>query len=141
MWETRQRFPATRSRGGITKTGNGHVRRVLVEAAWTNRHPARKSSLLQRRAEQTPEAVQAIAWEAQKRLCARYRMHEARGKLQVQTCTAIARELTGYIWAIGQILPLPPRQGVGAGRAVAVCRQQIGQRWENPRRLYGASGK
>jgi len=101
---------ATRSRGGITKTGNGHVRRVLVESAWTYRHPARKTAHLQRRAEQTPEAVQAIAWEAQKRLCARYRMHEARGKLQVQICTAIARELTGYIWAIGQVLPPPQAQ-------------------------------
>ena len=45
----------TKSRGGITKTGNGHVRRVLVEAAWTYRHPARKTAVLQRRAERTPE--------------------------------------------------------------------------------------
>ena len=98
---------ATKSRGGITKTGNGHVRRVLVEAAWTYRHPARKSPLLQRRAERTSDAVQAIAWAAQKRLCARYRMYESRGKKQVQACTAIARELTGFIWAIGQALPSP----------------------------------
>lgn len=98
---------STKSRGGITKTGNGHVRRILVEAAWTYRHPARKSPLLQRRAERTPEAVQEIAWAAQKRLCARYRMHESRGKKKVQVCTAIARELTGFIWAIGQILPPP----------------------------------
>jgi transposase len=99
---------STRSRGGITKTGNGHVRRVLVEAAWTYRHPARKSALLQRRAEKAPETVQEIAWAAQKRLCARYRMLEAKGKPRGQICTAIARELTGYIWAIGQILPPPP---------------------------------
>jgi transposase len=97
----------TKSRGGITKTGNGHVRRLLVEAAWTYRHPARKTANLQRRAEKAPEAVQTIAWEAQKRLCARYWKLEAKGKLQVQTCTAIARELTGYIWAIGQVLPPP----------------------------------
>ena len=97
----------TKSRGGITKTGNGHVRRVLVEAAWTYRHPARKSPLLQRRAEKAAEAVQAIAWAAQKRLCARYRMHEARGKKKVLVCTAIARELVGFIWAIGQALPSP----------------------------------
>lgn len=97
----------TKSRGGITKTGNGHVRRVLVEAAWTYRHPARKSPLLQRRAERTSEAVQEIAWAAQKRLCARYRMYESRGKKKVQACTAIARELTGFIWAIGQVLPQP----------------------------------
>jgi transposase len=95
------------SRGGITKTGNGHVRRVLVEAAWTYRHPARKTASLQRRAERTPEAVQEIAWKAQKRLCARYRSLEGRGKLKVQACTAVARELAGFIWAIGQAMPAP----------------------------------
>ncbi|MEQ1882038.1 MAG: IS110 family transposase, partial [Burkholderiales bacterium] len=71
----------TKSRGGITKTGNGHVRRVLVEAAWTYRHPARKTAILQRRAKRTSEAVQEIAWKAQTRLCGRYRLFEARGKL------------------------------------------------------------
>jgi len=98
------------SRGGITKTGNGHVRRVLVEAAWTYRHPARKTASLQRRAERTPEAVQEIAWKAQKRLCARYRSMEGRGKLKVQACTAVARELAGFIWAIGQAVPAPAAQ-------------------------------
>jgi transposase len=97
----------TKSRGGITKTGNGHVRRVLVEAAWTYRHPARKTAVLQRRAERAPEVVQDIAWKAQKRLCARYHTMQARGKLKVQTCTAIARELAGFIWAIGQVMPQP----------------------------------
>jgi transposase len=96
-----------KTRGGITKTGNGHVRRVLVEAAWTYRHPARKTAVLQRRAERTAEVVQDIAWKAQKRLCARYRTLEARGKLKVQACTAIARELAGFIWAIGQVMPQP----------------------------------
>ena len=97
----------TKSRGGITKTGNGHVRRVLVEAAWAYRHPARKTAVLQRRAERTSEVVQEIAWKAQTRLCSRYRLFEARGKLKVQACTAIARELAGFIWAIGQALPQP----------------------------------
>jgi transposase len=96
----------TKSRGGITKTGNGHVRRVLVEAAWTYRHAARKTATLQRRAEKAPEAVQEIAWQAQKRLCGRYRSLEARGKLKVQVCTAIARELAGFIWAIGQTVDM-----------------------------------
>jgi transposase len=98
---------ATRSRGAITKTGNAHVRRVLVEASWTYRHPARKTAHLQRRAERTSEAVQDIAWKAQKRLCARYQLMEGKGKLKVQACTAVARELTGFIWAIGQALPQP----------------------------------
>jgi transposase len=97
----------TKSRGGITKTGNGHVRRVLVEAAWTYRHPARKTAILQRRAERTPEVVQEIAWKAQTRLCGRYRLFEAKGKIKVLACTAIARELVGFIWAIGQALPQP----------------------------------
>jgi transposase len=94
-----------RRQGGITKTGNSHGRRVFVEAAWTYRHPARKTATLQRRAERTPEAIQEIAWTAQKRLCARYWALDARGKLKVQVCTAIARELAGFVWAIGQALP------------------------------------
>lgn len=90
----------TRRRGGITKTGNGHARRALVEAAWSYRFPARKTKHLQRRAEKAPERVQAIAWAAQKRLCGRYRHFVAKGKLSVQACTAVARELAGFIWAI-----------------------------------------
>lgn len=95
--------PNTR-RGGITKTGNSHVRRVLVEAAWTYRHPARKTATLQRRAEKTSDEVQEIAWKAQQRLCSRYWALDARGKLKVQTCTAVARELAGFVWAIGQAI-------------------------------------
>jgi transposase len=101
----------SKSRGGITKTGNGHVRRVLVESAWQYRYPARKTAVLQRRAERASEQVQEIAWKAQKRLCARYRLLEARGKLKVQVCIAIARELAGFIWAIGQTLPQPAARG------------------------------
>jgi transposase len=98
---------ASKSRGAITKTGNGHVRRVLVEAAWTYRHPARKTKHLERRAQRTSDAVQEIAWNAQKRLCGRYRSMEGKGKLKVQACTAVARELAGFIWAIGQSAPQP----------------------------------
>lgn len=87
-------------RGGITKTGNGHVRRVLTESAWCYRFQARKTAHLQRRAEKTSAEVQAIAWKAQKRLCGRYHHLLERGKLKVQVCTAIARELAGFIWAI-----------------------------------------
>ena len=94
-------------RGGITKTGNSHVRRVLVEAAWTYRFPARKTRTLQKRAERCDEKVQAIAWDAQKRLCHRYRHLTDGGKLKVQACTAVARELAGFIWAIGQAVPAP----------------------------------
>jgi transposase len=101
---------ASKTRGSITKTGNGHVRRVLVEAAWTYRHPARKTKHLERRAERTSDQVQEIAWNAQKRLCGRYRTMESKGKLKVQACTAIARELAGFVWAIGQAVPQPVAQ-------------------------------
>jgi transposase len=91
---------ATRRRGGITKTGNGHVRRVLIESAWSYRFPARKTAHLQRQAEQCSSEIQAIVWKAQKRLCGRYVHLLKRGKLKVQVCPAIARELVGFIWAI-----------------------------------------
>lgn len=90
----------TRRQGGITKTGNSHVRRVLVESGWCYRFPARKTAHLQRRAEKCSDEVQAIAWKAQKRLCGRYTHLIGRGKLKVQVCTAVARELVGFIWAI-----------------------------------------
>lgn len=90
----------SRRQGGITKAGNGHVRRVLVEAAWSYRFPARKTRTIEQRAEKTSPAVQAIAWEAQKRLCGRYRQLVARGKVKQQVTTAVARELAGFLWAI-----------------------------------------
>jgi transposase len=89
-----------RQRGGITKTGNGHARRVLIEASWCYRLPARKTAHLQRRAEKASETVQVIAWKAQKRLCKRYWHLINKGKLPVEACTAVARELSGFIWAI-----------------------------------------
>lgn len=90
----------SKRQGGITKTGNGHVRRLLVESAWNYRFPARKAPNIQRRAEQTSEQVQAIAWEGQKRLCARYQTLLRAGKIKQQVTTAVARELAGFIWAI-----------------------------------------
>ena len=89
-----------RRQGAIAKTGNGHVRRVLVEAAWSYRYPARKTAHLRRKAAAAPEAVQALAWAAQKRLCARYRHLLRAGKVKNQVTTAVARELAGFIWAI-----------------------------------------
>ncbi|WP_280550774.1 IS110 family transposase [Halomonas sp. 11-S5] len=90
----------SRRQGGITKTGNGHVRRVLVEAAWSYRFPARKTRAIQQRAEKTSPTIQAIAWEAQKRLCGRYRRLADTGKVTQQVTTAVARELAGFLWAI-----------------------------------------
>ena len=90
----------SRRRGGITKTGNAHVRRVLAEAAWCYRFPARKTAALQRQAEHTTPAVQELAWKAQKRLCRRYQYLSNRGLPHNKVCTAIARELLGFLWAI-----------------------------------------
>jgi transposase len=90
----------TRRQGGITRTGNGHVRRVLVEAAWNYRFPARKTRDIQRRAERTSPQIQAIAWQAQKRLCGRYQALLQAGKNKKVVTTAVARELAGFIWAI-----------------------------------------
>jgi transposase len=91
----------TTSRGGITKTGNAHLRRVLVESAWTYRLRPNVGRELKQRQSSLPEDVKAIAWKAQHRLCARYRRLAARGKPAQQVATAIARELLGFIWAIG----------------------------------------
>ena len=90
----------SRRQGGLTRTGNGHVRRVLVEAAWNYRFPARKTRCIEQRAEKTPAAVQAIAWEAQKHLCGRYQYLMRAGKQKQQVVTAVARELAGFIWAL-----------------------------------------
>jgi transposase len=89
-------------RGSITKTGNAHIRRVLVEATWSGRlRPAKPARLMRRQAGLDP-AVIDIAWKAQKRLYARYTSMRARGKPQNVTIIAMARELLGFVWSIGQ---------------------------------------
>jgi len=86
--------------GRIAKTGNSHSRRVLVEGAWSYRHPARVSKEIQVRQESLPEEIRDIAWKAQVRLCKRYRRLSARGKHQNVITTAIAREMLAFMWAI-----------------------------------------
>lgn len=90
--------------GAITKTGNAHVRRVLVEAAWAYRHPARRTAHLRRRLEGQPEEVQAISWKGQVRLCGRHRRMIARGKHPNKVTTAIARELIAFLWATARMV-------------------------------------
>jgi transposase len=91
-----------RRQGAITKTGNAHVRRVLIEAAWNYRYPARLSRPLQLRQQGQPAAIREIAWRAQLRLAHRYRRLSARGVQYNKLCVAIARELVGFIWDIGR---------------------------------------
>ena len=95
----------TTKRGAITKTGNGHARRMLVEAAWSYRLPARVSRRLRDRQQELPQHVWEIAWKAQLRLCARYRRLVARGKQSQVAVIAIARELAAFMWAIVRSLP------------------------------------
>jgi len=91
---------ARRRRGAITKTGNAHLRRVLVEAAWSYRHPPALKAKIRQRYEGQPPEVQRMAWKAQERLCRRYRRMIARGKPHAVAVTAVARELLGFMWAI-----------------------------------------
>jgi transposase len=88
-------------RGSITKTGNAHLRRVVVEAAWAYRHRPAAGATLRKRQEQVSEEVKEIAWKAQQRLPGRYRKLLAKGKNKGVVVTAIGRELLGFIWAIG----------------------------------------
>lgn len=87
-------------RGGITKTGNGHVRRALTEAAHAYCHPARESRALLKRLDGLPPEVRQIAWKAQVRLCGRFRTLLNHGKNKNTVVTATARELCAFMWAI-----------------------------------------
>jgi transposase len=87
-------------RGSITKTGNAHARRLLTEAAWSYRFPARLSRNLRERSDSVPEAVRNHAWKAQVRLCARFARLSSRGVQVNKVCVAVARELAGFVWAI-----------------------------------------
>jgi len=86
-------------RGSITKAGNTHARRILVEAAWAYRHPPRLGPALARRSQDQPPAVLAQAWKAQQRLHRRYRHLVGHGKRPPVAVVAIARELVGFLWA------------------------------------------
>jgi transposase len=92
----------TRRQGGITKAGNGAARRMLMEAAWSYRFPARISREQLLRQEHLTKPIRDIAWKAQERLCRRYRRLARAGKLSTVITAAIARELAGFIWAIAQ---------------------------------------
>jgi transposase len=88
-------------RGGISKAGNAHLRRIVIEAAWAYRHrPGLGATLLARQRDQS-EDIKAIAWKAQHRLHARYARLLAKGKPKQKVITAVGRELLGFIWAIG----------------------------------------
>jgi transposase len=91
-----------RRQGGITKAGNGAARRLLIEAAWCYRFPARVSRELLLRQEGLASTIRDTAWKAQLRLCRRYRRLAQTGKPATVVTTAIARELAGFVWAIAR---------------------------------------
>jgi transposase len=95
-----------RRQGAITKAGHTHARRVLVEGAWAYRYPAKISRHLQRRLEHPPKVSQDLSWKAHVRRCKRYRRLVARGKHANVVTVAIARELTGFLWAMAKEVPV-----------------------------------
>jgi transposase len=88
-------------RGGISKAGSAHLRRIVIEAAWAYRHRPGLGATLLARQRDLSEDIKAMAWKAQHRLHARYAKLLARGKAKQQVVTAVGRELLGFIWAIG----------------------------------------
>lgn len=90
--------------GAITKAGNRSARRAFVEAAHAYAHPARVSRLIAKRQDALPREIIDISWKAQLRLCARFRRLSARGVNRNKLTVAIARELCGFVWAVGQIV-------------------------------------
>ena len=98
-------------RGAITKAGNRRARSMLVECAWSYRHPPRVATDKLAKLEAAPPAVRDIAWKAQTRLTARYRALRRAGKPDNVAITAVARELAAFIWAVGRAVAsaaMPP---------------------------------
>lgn len=98
----------SRRQGSITKNGNIHARRILVESAWSYRHCAHVGRDLQIRQQGQPKVLREISWNAQLRLTQRYRkLRMGRGMHQNKVCIALARELAGFIWDIARHVKLP----------------------------------
>jgi len=101
-------------RGSITKTGNSHLRRIAVEAAWSYRFRPGVGPALRKRQEGVPEEIKEIAWKAQHRLFKRYSRLSAAGKDRRKIITAVGRELLGFVWAIGIKAEAAAKQPIAA---------------------------
>jgi transposase len=101
-----------RRQGAITKAGNSAARRMLVEVAWHYRHDARVSPVIAKRHEQMPKPITDIAWKAQLRLTAKYKRLAARRVMKTKAVVAVARELAGFVWAIGRQVQCTGRAGI-----------------------------
>lgn len=111
-----------RVQGGITKCGNAHCRRVLTEAAWHYRLKPQVSEAMQKRQEHQSKEVQRLAWKAQQRLPHRFRALAVRKK-SVVAATAVARELTGFVWAMARLVTTPLQPA--APEIVRTCRGRV----------------
>ena len=111
-----------RFQGSITKCGNSHCRRVLVEAAWHYRLKPKVSAAIQKRQQDQPKAVRLIAWNAQQRLHKRYKQLIVRKK-SVVAVTALARELTGFLWAIAS--QVKPASKEPVTEVIRTCRGKV----------------
>jgi transposase len=98
---------AKRKQGGITRTGNKHVRQSAVESAWNNRHPVRMSKIIEARRQGLSAEVRTIAEKCERRLSKRYRHLVAHDKSSKKAAVAVARELAGFVWAIAQAMETP----------------------------------
>ncbi|HET6317441.1 MAG TPA: IS110 family transposase [Chloroflexota bacterium] len=101
-------------RGALTKAGNPHVRRVVIESAWHSRHIPRVGIGLKRRQAGQPDAIRSLSWKAQQRLHRRYHALVRRTRNAPKAAAAVARELIGFIWAIAQQVPPTPVQAAAA---------------------------
>ena len=113
-----------RTQGGITKCGNAHCRRVLTEAAWHYRLSPKVSAVIQKRQEGLSKPVQTIAWKAQQRLHKRFK-HLAAKKKSVTAASAVARELTGFVWAIA--CAVKPVARAAAPEIIRTCKGKVYQ--------------
>jgi len=101
-------------KGAITKAGNAHLRRIVMESAWCYRHLPRVGEKLRKRQQGIPAEIIEIAWKAQNRLHKRYTKLAMAGKDQRKVITAVGRELLGFIWAIGVKVEQASRQPLAA---------------------------
>ena len=110
-----------RRQGSITKAGNSVARRMLVEVAWHYQHSPRVSPIIATRQDELPKEITDIAWKAQLRLNAKFKRLVARRVMKTKAVVAVARELTGFVWAIGQEVQTSGWQGVKIESAIAAA--------------------
>ncbi len=110
-----------RRQGGITKAGNSAARRMLVEIAWHYQHSARVSPVIATRQDQLPPAITDIAWAAQLRLHSKFKRLLARRVMKNKAVVAVARELAGFVWAIGCQVQTSGWQGIAVEPTTAAA--------------------